>query len=65
MNEDMPASPTGNSRPLRLGTLVAIPLEPRLIRILSWVRLKEQFRTRRLQTFVDFATARMKQIAAP
>lgn len=49
---------------LRLGTLVAIPLEPRLIRILSWVRLKEQFRTRRLQTFIDFATARMKQIAA-
>ena len=50
---------------LRLGTLVAIALEPRLIRILSWVCLKEQFRTRRLQTFVEFATARMKQIAAP
>lgn len=50
---------------LRLGTLVGIPLEPRLIRILSWVSLKEQFRTRRLQTFVEFATARMKQIVAP
>ena len=50
---------------LRLGTLVGIPLEPRLIRILSWVCLKEQFRTRRLQTFVEFATERMKQIAAP
>ena len=50
---------------LRLGTLVAIPLEPRLIRILSWVCLKEQFRTRRLQSFVEFATGRMKQIVAP
>ena len=48
---------------LRLGTLLAIPLEPRLIRILSWVCLKEQFRTRRLQVFVDFATTQMKLIA--
>lgn len=47
---------------LRLGTLLAIPLEPRLIRILSWVCLKEQFRTRRLHAFVDFATSQMKQI---
>lgn len=53
------------AKELRLGTLVAIPLEPRLIRILSWVSMKEQFRTRRVQTFVDFATARMKQIVAP
>lgn len=53
------------AKELRLGTLVAIPLEPRLIRILSWVSLKEQFRTRRVQTFVDFATSRMKQIVAP
>jgi DNA-binding transcriptional LysR family regulator len=48
---------------LRLGSLLAIPLEPRLIRILSWVCLKEQFRTRRLQVFIDFATAKMKTIA--
>lgn len=48
---------------LRLGTLLAIPLDPRLIRILSWVCLKEQFRTRRLHAFVEFATAKMKQIA--
>ncbi len=58
-------SRTAIIKELRLGTLVAIALEPRLIRILSWVCLKEQFRTRRLQTFVEFATARMKQIAAP
>jgi DNA-binding transcriptional LysR family regulator len=48
---------------LRLGTLLAIPLEPRLIRILSWVCVKERFRTRRLHAFVEFATAKMKQIA--
>lgn len=48
---------------LRLGTLVAIPLEPRLLRILSWVSLREQFRTRRLNAFVDFATGKMKQLA--
>jgi DNA-binding transcriptional LysR family regulator len=48
---------------LRLGSLLAIPLEPRLHRTLSWVCLKEQFRTRRLQIFVDFATTKMKQIA--
>jgi DNA-binding transcriptional LysR family regulator len=48
---------------LRLGTLLAIPLAPRLIRILSWVCLKEQFRTRRLHAFVEFATSKMKQIA--
>jgi len=48
---------------LRLGALVAIPLEPRLIRILSWVSVKEQFRTRRSNAFVDFATVRMKKIA--
>ncbi len=49
---------------LRLGSLVGIPLEPRLIRILSWVCVKEQFRPRRLQSFIDFATARMRQIAS-
>jgi DNA-binding transcriptional LysR family regulator len=48
---------------LRLGTLVAIALEPRLIRILSAVCVKEQFRPRRLQTFVAFATGRMRQMA--
>jgi len=48
---------------LRLGSLLAIPLEPRLIRILSWVCLKEQFRSRRLQVFVDFAITQMKEIA--
>jgi DNA-binding transcriptional LysR family regulator len=49
---------------LRLGTLVSIPLEPRLIRILSSVCVKEQFRPRRLQTFVAFATGKMRQMAS-
>jgi len=31
-------------------------------RILSWVCIKEQFRSRRVQAFVEFATAEMKQI---
>jgi DNA-binding transcriptional LysR family regulator len=48
---------------LRLGTLVAIALEPRLIRILSWVSVKEQFRPRRLESFVEFATGKMRQMA--
>jgi DNA-binding transcriptional LysR family regulator len=48
---------------LRLGTLVAIALEPRLIRILSWVSVKEQFKPRRLESFVEFATGKMRQMA--
>ena len=48
---------------LRLGMLVAIPLEPRLIRILSLVYPTETFRSRRLNAFVDFATAKMKGLA--
>ena len=48
---------------LKLGVLVAIPLEPRLIRTLSFVHPKEKFRSRLLITFVAFATDRMKRIA--
>ena len=48
---------------LRLGTLVAIPLEPSLIRILSLVYPAETFRTRRLSAFVEFATEKMKSLA--
>jgi DNA-binding transcriptional LysR family regulator len=48
---------------LRLGTLVAIPLEPRLIRILSLVYPTKTFRSRRLNAFVEFATSKMKSIA--
>jgi len=48
---------------LRLDMLVAIPLEPRLIRLLSLVYPTETFRSRRLNAFVDFATAKMKGLA--
>ncbi len=44
----------------KLGTLATVPLEPRLIRTMSFVHPKEKFRSRLLTTFVDFATTRMK-----
>ena len=49
---------------LELGSLVAVPLAPRLIRTLSLVHPKERFRSRLLTTFVEFATRRMREIAA-
>ena len=48
---------------LRLDILVAILLEPRLIRILSLVYPTETFRSRRLNAFVEFAMAKMKGLA--
>lgn len=47
---------------VRLGSLVAIPLEPRLIRVMSMVYPKEKFRSRLLTTFLEYASARMKTI---
>jgi DNA-binding transcriptional LysR family regulator len=52
------------AKELKLGTLVAIPLAPRLIRTLSLVHPKEKFRSRLLTTFVDFAMKRMRELAA-
>jgi DNA-binding transcriptional LysR family regulator len=48
------------TKELTLGILKAIPLEPRLIRTLSLVYLKEKFRSRLLSTFIEFAIAKMK-----
>ncbi len=48
----------------RIGDLIAIPLKPRLIRTLSMVYPKEKFRSRLVGTFVEFASARLKQFAA-
>jgi DNA-binding transcriptional LysR family regulator len=45
---------------LKLGTLAAVPLQPRLIRILSVVYPREKFRSRLLNVFVDFALSRLK-----
>lgn len=52
------------AKELKLGSLVAIPLAPRLIRTLSLVHPKEKFRSRLLTTFVEFAMARMREMAA-
>lgn len=51
------------AKELRLGTVVAVALEPRLMRTLSVVHPKEKFRSRLLTTFVDFATTRMRELA--
>jgi DNA-binding transcriptional LysR family regulator len=52
------------AKELKLGTLVAIPLAPRLMRTLSVVHPKEKFRSRLLTTFVEFAMRRMRELAA-
>ena len=51
------------AKELRLASLAAIPLEPRLIRILSLVSAREKFRSRLVATFAEFATAKMREIA--
>jgi DNA-binding transcriptional LysR family regulator len=51
------------ARELKLGSLAAVPLAPRLIRAFSLVHPREKFRSKLLTTFVAFATARMKQLA--
>ena len=43
----------------RLGELAALPLSPRLIRNLSVVYPKEKFRSRLVNTFVQFAKERL------
>lgn len=52
------------AKELKLGVLVAVPLDPPLIRGLSVVTPREKFRSRLLTTFVEFAIARMKDMAA-
>lgn len=52
------------AKELKLGVLVAVPLDPPLIRGLSVVTPKEKFRSRLLTTFVEFAMKRMKDMAA-
>jgi len=42
------------------GTLLAIPLQPRLIRSLSMVYPREKFRSRLVDTFVQFSMARLR-----
>jgi len=49
---------------LQLGSLVAIPLEPRLTRRVSLVSPKERFRSRVVATFMEFAKRRLRERAA-
>ena len=51
------------AKELKLGVLVAVPLEPRLMRRLSFVYPRDKFRSKLLGTFVEFASSRMKQMA--
>ena len=51
------------AKELKLGSLVALPLKPRLIRKLSLVYPQKNFRSRLLATFVEFATLRMRAMA--
>lgn len=49
---------------LALGTLVTIPLKPRLTRSLAMIYPKERFRSRLVNTFVDFAVGKLKSAIA-
>ena len=51
------------AKEVRLGSLVAVPLSPPLMRTLSVVHPKEKFRSRLLTSFVEFATSRMREMA--
>jgi DNA-binding transcriptional LysR family regulator len=51
------------SKERHLGTLAVVPLDPRLIRTMSFVHPKEKFRSRLLTTFVEFASVRMKALS--
>jgi DNA-binding transcriptional LysR family regulator len=48
---------------VKLGTLRAIPLEPRLIRVMSIVHSKEKFRSRLVETFASFAKRRLSDLS--
>jgi len=47
----------------QLGSLVAIPLKPRLTRTLSLVYPKEKFRSRVVNTFIEFAKKKLKEFS--
>jgi len=49
-------------RERKLGELVALPLQPKLIRTLSLVYPKEKFRSKLVNKFVDFAKSKLKSV---
>lgn len=52
------------AKELQLGTMIAIPLEPRLSRRISLLVPKEKFRSRVVATFMEFAKRRLRELAA-
>ncbi len=46
---------------IQLGTLVAVPLKPRLTRVLSMVYATEKFRSKLLDAFIDFVENKFRQ----
>jgi DNA-binding transcriptional LysR family regulator len=56
-------SKTTVAKEQKLGDLTAVPLQPRLMRTLSLVYPREKFRSRLVNTFVQFAKGRLKDIA--
>jgi DNA-binding transcriptional LysR family regulator len=57
-------SRAGFEKERQLGTLVAIPLRPRLKRTLSLVYPKERFRSKVVLTFVEFARNKLRELSA-
>lgn len=49
---------------VQLGSLIAIPLQPRLTRRLSLLSPKGKFRSRVVTTFMEFAKRRLRELAA-
>lgn len=47
----------------QLGTLIAVPLRPRLKRTLSLVYPKDRFRSKVVLTFVDFARKKLRELS--
>lgn len=52
------------AKEVRIGTLVGVPLSPRLILNFSLVYPKERFRSRLVNTFVQFARERLAAMQA-
>jgi DNA-binding transcriptional LysR family regulator len=52
------------SKETRLGTLVAVPLRPRLIRTFALVYPQAQFRSRLVSAFAEFVASRMRESVA-
>ena len=50
------------AKEIELAQLVAVPLAPRLMRKLSVVYPRERFRSRLVDTFIEFARGRLRAV---